>query len=67
MLESYDDAGGCAAIIISLIGLIAFTVFIWNAYPTKDRQDIEYVREVEYEYNHECKCGCCCGGGGLDE
>ena len=62
MLESYDDAGGCAAFIIGLIGLIAFTVCMWKAYPMKDKQDIEYVREVKHEYNHEYKCVCGCGG-----
>ena len=65
MLESYDDTGGCAASIISLIGLIAFTVCMWNAYPPNDKQDIEHVREVKHEYNHCYKCGCGCGG--LDE
>ena len=74
MLESYDDTGGCAASIIGLVGLIAFTVCMWNAYPTKETNDydkgkqyIEYDREVEYEYNHERKCGCYRCGGGLDE
>ena len=73
MLESYDDTGGCTASIICLVGLIAFTVCMWNAYPTKEtneydkgKQYIEYAREVEYEYNNERKRGCCCGGG-LDE
>lgn len=65
MLESYDDTGGCAASIISLVGLIAFTVCMWNAYPTNDKQDIEHVQGVKYECSHEYKCACGCGG--LDE
>lgn len=47
MLESYDDTGGCGAFIICLVGLIVFTICMWNAYPPDKRHT-------------ECKCKCKC-------
>lgn len=42
MLENYGDEGGCAASIIGLIGLIAFTICMLNAYPS-DKECTEYT------------------------
>ena len=65
MLESYDDTGGCVALVICLIGLIILAISMWNEYqPDNRRAECAYERvygcAYERAYERACECACEC-------